>query len=217
MAKPQKIIVFASGAGSNFKSICEAVKKKKLSAQIIGLISDHIGVRSLEVAREYGISAHAIERGRQSREEHEAHILNVIHKDNPDWIILAGYMRIFSKNFIDRFFDEALGVSKIINIHPSLLPAFPGKDGYLQALRYGVKVTGATVHFVSQGVDDGPIIAQRSLLIEDSDTESTLKKRGLALEHELYVESLQQLFTKPWKLSSVGIENARKRVVFENT
>lgn len=209
------LVVFASGRGSNFRALCEAVASKRLSARIEALVCNVAGAACVEVASEHGITVLEIESRGRTREAHEAAVLGALEKIRCDWIVLAGYMRLFTREFIGKFHDPKSGVARIVNIHPSLLPAFPGVDAYGQALRYGVKVTGCTVHFIGEGLDDGPIVAQSVLDVRDDDTEATLSQRGLEVEHNLYITALRSLFERSWRVDGGPAPGARPRVIFE--
>lgn len=212
------IVVFASGRGSNFRALCEASQSGRLSARIEALVTNTSDAPVVGIAREFGIPLLEHSHRGLSREAHEELVLKSLDAFSFDWIVLAGYMRLFSKKFIRRFWDQDLNTARIVNIHPSLLPSFPGTDGYGQAIRYGVKVTGVTVHLVSEGLDDGPIVGQAALDVREDDTEETLSARGRLLEHQIYVESLEKLLTKPWRVSSPQAGShpeGRGRVVFE--
>lgn len=190
------LVVFASGQGTNFKALCKAIENKQLPAHINALVTNVKGAGAVQVAKTFNVKTFEVPHANHTRASHESEILKALAPLKIDWIILAGYMRLFTPEFIQKFWDPKIKVSRIINIHPSLLPAFPGVNAYAQALQHGVKVTGVTIHFVSNGLDDGPIIAQEALLIKDDDTEESLKARGLKLEHKLYVETLRKLFTE---------------------
>lgn len=209
----KSIVVFASGRGSNFRALCEAEASGHLAAKIEALVTNVRGTGAAAIAREFAVPLIELPHDVfSSRVAHEAAILKELKRVRIDWVVLAGYMRLLSEKFIRHFWDENLGAARILNIHPSLLPLFPGRDGYAQALQHGVKVTGATVHLVGPGLDDGPIIAQRAIEVRDDDTIEKLTQRGLAMEHELYVETLQRLLISPISLScSTG---QRSKVVF---
>lgn len=181
------IVVFASGRGTNFRAICQAVRDEILPATVQALICNVEGAGAIAVAKEFDIPAVVVPNSGLMRSSHEEQIVKALSRFRFEWIVLAGYMRLFTPEFVRRF--------KMVNIHPSLLPSFPGKDAYAQALRHGVKITGATVHLVGAGMDDGRILAQAVLEIRDGDTEDSLTSRGLKLEHQLYVETLKRLFT----------------------
>ena len=148
------------------------------------MISDNADAHGLVLAAERGIEAIAIERNRGKRADHEAAFIAVLRDRRVDLICLAGYMRLLSPYFIDAF------RGRILNIHPSLLPSFPGLDAQQQALDHGVKFTGCTVHFVDETLDGGPIIAQRVVPVLDGDTVETLSARILEQEHQLYAEAV---------------------------
>ena len=198
-----RLAVLLSGRGSNFQSIHEAIQRGALDAEIVCVISNRPDAPGIERAREYGYAAHAIDhKAFPNRAAHEEEVLRVLDAARPDFIALAGYMRLLGKAFIERY------PNRILNIHPSLLPAFPGVDAQAQALAYGVKVSGCTVHFVDEHLDAGPIVVQRAVDVRDDDSAETLSARILVQEHEAYVEALQKLATRPWRV-------ADRRVVFD--
>jgi phosphoribosylglycinamide formyltransferase-1 len=149
-------------------------------AEVAIVISDKAGARGIEIAKERGIETRVVERRGRNREEHEREIISVLHEHRVDLVCLAGYMRLLSPCFIEAF------KHRILNIHPSLLPAFPGLDAQRQALEHGVKVSGCTVHFVDETLDGGPIIAQRAVPVMEGDTVEMLSTRILQEEHKLY-------------------------------
>ena len=157
------------------------------NAEIAIVISDKINARGLELANQRGIETRAIERRGRTREEHEREIIAVLRECQVDLVCLAGYMRLLSPCFVEAF------RGKILNIHPSLLPAFPGLDAQRQALEHDVKVSGCTVHFVDETLDGGPIIAQREVPVMEDDTVETLSARILQQEHELYPECVRKV------------------------
>ena len=166
-------------------ALSDAVRDGRIpNAEIAIVISDKPGARGLELAREREIETVAIERRGRTREEHEREIISVLREHRVDLICLAGYMRLLSPCFIEAF------RGRILNIHPSLLPAFPGLDAQRQALEHGVKESGCTVHFVDETLDGGPIIAQRVVPVIEGDTVDTLSARILEQEHQLYVEAV---------------------------
>jgi phosphoribosylglycinamide formyltransferase-1 len=149
------------------------------------VLSDRSDAYALERARQAGVPTAVVPRkGFASRDEHDAAIADRLEQAGADWVVLAGYMRLLSAPFVARFRD------RIVNIHPALLPAFPGTHAQADALAYGVKVSGCTVHLVDEGVDSGPIIAQRTVPVEPDDTEDSLAERILREEHRLYPEVL---------------------------
>lgn len=208
------LVAFASGRGSNFKSICEAARSKRLRARIAALVTNVPGAPVTEIARSYEVPVIELDHRGKTREEHERGILKALDGIEYDWIVLAGYMRLFTTSFVERLWDESLSAARMINIHPSLLPAFSGKDGYAQAIEYGVKVAGATVHLVGTGLDDGPILMQRSFEVRDDDTAESLMARGLELEHKLYIEALSKLGEGGWKISTGPSQTGRPRMVW---
>ncbi len=183
-----RLAVLLSGRGSNFQAIHDAVQRRALDAQIVCVISNRPEAAGIERAREYGYDAHVLDHKTfANRAAHEAEVLRVLDAARPDYIALAGYMRLLSAQFIERWRN------RILNIHPSLLPSFPGVDAQAQALAYGVRVSGCTVHFVDEQLDAGPILVQRAVEVRDDDTEETLSARILVQEHEAYVDALQKL------------------------
>lgn len=169
-------------------ALSDAIREGTIpNAEIAIVVSDNAGARGLQLAKERGIEAVAIERKGRTREEHEREIISVLQKHQIDLVCLAGYMRLLSPCFIDAF------RMRIINIHPSLLPSFPGLDAQRQALEHGVKVSGCTVHFVDESLDGGPIIAQRAVPVLDGDTVESLSARILEQEHQLYTEAVKSV------------------------
>ncbi|HEX3252791.1 MAG TPA: phosphoribosylglycinamide formyltransferase [Pyrinomonadaceae bacterium] len=187
----KRIAILISGRGSNMLALSEAVNDGRIpNAEIAIVVSDKANARGLELAKERGIETRAIERRGRTREEHELEIIAVLREYRVDLVCLAGYMRLLSPCFVEAF------RGKVLNIHPSLLPAFPGLDAQRQALDHGVKVSGCTVHFVDETLDGGPIIAQRTVPIFDDDTVDTLSARILEQEHQLYPESVASVLTR---------------------
>ncbi len=171
-------------------ALSDAVRDGRIpDAEIAVVISDKAGVRGLELARERAIETLAIELRGRNREEHEREIISALRERHVDLVCLAGYMRLLSPCFIDAF------RGRILNIHPSLLPAFPGLDAQRQALDHGAKVSGCTVHFVDETLDGGPIIAQRVVAVIEGDTVETLSARILEQEHQLYPEAVKLVLT----------------------
>jgi phosphoribosylglycinamide formyltransferase-1 len=169
-------------------ALSDAVRDGRIpNAEIAIVISDKAGARGLDLARERGIETFAIERRGRNREEHEREIISFLREHHVDLVCLAGYMRLLSPCFIEAF------RGRILNIHPSLLPAFPGLDAQRQALEHGVKVSGCTVHFVNETLDGGPIILQRPVPVIEGDTAESLSARILEQEHQLYPEAVAQV------------------------
>jgi phosphoribosylglycinamide formyltransferase-1 len=168
----------------------DAIRAGKIpNAEIVVVISDKADAAGLALARERGIETLAIERKGRKREEHEGEIIEALRERRVDLICLAGYMRLLSPCFINAF------SRRILNIHPSLLPSFPGLDAQRQALEHGVKFSGCTVHFVDETLDGGPIIAQRVVPVLEGDTVELLSARILEQEHQLYAEAVRQVLS----------------------
>ena len=183
--KELSIVVLISGRGSNLQAIIDAVEKGKVSARIEAVISNVPGVQGLERARKHNIPAVVVDNKKFSdKSSYENVLLQTIDSFGPDLICLAGYMRIVGPQIISKY------KGRIINIHPALLPAFPGLHAQRQAIEAGVKESGCTVHFVDEGCDTGPIILQKKVSVLPSDTEATLSARILVEEHKLYPEAI---------------------------
>jgi len=177
-------------------ALSDAVRDGRIpDAEIAVVISDKPGAHGLELAKERGIETVAIERRGRSREEHEHEIIAVLRGGRVDLVCLAGYMRLMSPCFVEAF------RGRILNIHPSLLPAFPGLDAQRQALVHGVKVSGCTVHFVDETLDGGPIISQRTVPVLEGDTVETLSARILEQEHRLYPEAVALVLAADQRLN----------------
>ena len=187
--------VLLSGRGSNFLALHDAVRRGELPAEI-GLVASNLAdAPGLQLARERRLEAVAIpHRGEPDRASHEAKLIAALRGAGVEWICLAGYMRLLSPAFLAAF------PRRVVNIHPSLLPAFPGMDAQAQALAHGVKVTGCTVHLVDEGLDSGPIVVQRAVAVLDDDTPGTLAARILEQEHRAYPEALRRLLSEPWEI-----------------
>ena len=169
-------------------ALVDAVKSGEIpDSEVAVVISDKPDAPGLGKARERGVETIVVERRGRSREEHDAEIVDELRKRNVELVCLAGYMRLLSKGFVQAFENQ------IINIHPSLLPEFPGLDAQKQALEAGVKITGCTVHYVNEHLDAGPIILQEPVTVEPGDTVESLSARILDVEHELYVVSVKKL------------------------
>lgn len=188
--RPYRVGVLGSGKGSNFVAIADACAQGRVPAQVVIVLSDVPDAGILEQARRRGIEAKYIPPGRfrtKLDEISEPQYIKALKDAGVDLVVLAGFMRILKGDFLRAF------PMRVINIHPSLLPAFPGLEAWKQALDYGVKVTGCTVHFVDQGIDTGPIIAQRVVPVLDDDTSETLHARIQQAEWELYPEVIAGL------------------------
>jgi len=183
-----RLAILLSGRGSNFRAIDDAIVRGVLDAEIVCVISNRPDAAGIELARERRHHAHVIDhREYASRANHEEEVLRILSTARPDYIVLAGYMRLLSADFVARY------PNRILNIHPSLLPAFPGVDAQSQAVAYGAKISGCTVHFVDENLDAGPIIAQRCVEVREDDTGETLAARILIEEHIAYVDALTKL------------------------
>lgn len=169
-------------------AIAEAVQSGRIpGSEVTVVLSDKKSAQGLEKAKERGIETIVVARNGRTREEHDAEIVAELKRRNVELVCLAGYMRLLSRDFVGAFPD------KIVNIHPSLLPAFPGLDAQRQAIEYGVKVSGCTVHFVDDDLDHGAIILQKTVEVKDEDTAETLSARILEHEHALYVEAIKHI------------------------
>jgi phosphoribosylglycinamide formyltransferase-1 len=181
-----KIAVLVSGRGSNLQAIIDAIESGKLSATIAIVISDNKDAYALVRAQKHGIKTLFIDpKEFKTREDYDKRIVEHLQKEGVELVALAGFMRILSPYFVNAY------KNRIMNIHPALLPSFPGLHGQKQAVDYGVKISGATVHFVDEGCDTGPIILQVPVKVEDDDTEETLSARILEQEHKIYPQAIQ--------------------------
>ena len=187
MGEMMKIAVFASGSGSNFQAIAESINAGKIpGAEIALLVCDKPGARVLERAKVLGIESVLIEiKDYQSKTEYEKAIIKELKKRDAELIVLAGYMKLVGHKLLDEY------KNRILNIHPALLPSFKGTDGIKDALEYGAKTTGPTVHFVDEEVDHGPIIMQAAVEITEGDTQDTLAAKIHEAEHRIYPEAIR--------------------------
>lgn len=184
-----------SGRGSNFEAIYQSSLKEDANFEIAAVISDNEDARGLERAREFGLPAFFVSpRELKPKEVYEQRIVAILQEHRVDLVCLAGYMRIVGQQLLDAY------KGRIMNIHPALLPSFPGLHAQRQALDYGVKVSGCTVHFVDSGVDTGPIILQATVAVQDNDTEETLSNHILKKEHQLYSRAITLFFTDSLKI-----------------
>ena len=191
----RRLAILLSGRGSNFVALADAVDSGAIpDAEIVAVISDVPNARGLTIARERGLPAHAVEReDGMTRSVHEARIRKVLDAADPDLICLAGYMRILSPEIVEAY------RGRIVNVHPSLLPNYPGLHVQRRALEAGERESGCTVHYVDVGIDSGPIILQRRVPILPGDTEETLSARILEQEHQAYPEAVKiALSALPW-------------------
>lgn len=184
----KKIAVFASGSGSNFQAIAVAVQSGSLDAEISLLVCDKPGAFAVERAEMLGIPALVISpKSYPSKEAYEEEVLQKLASLEVDMIVLAGYMRLIGHTLLNAY------EGRIVNIHPSLLPEFPGKDAIGQALAAGVETTGVTIHYVDEGMDTGPIIASAEVKVAKGETRESLQKKIQRIEHSLYPEVLEGL------------------------
>lgn len=184
----KRIVILISGRGSNMEAIVQACAAEGWPAQVAAVISNRPDAAGLAFARERGIAAVAVDHKRfNERESFDAELASVIEGFAPDVLVLAGFMRILGDGFVQRF------AGKMINVHPSLLPAFPGLHTHRRAIESGCKLAGATVHFVTPALDHGPIIAQAAVPVLPGDTEASLSARVLAREHVMYPRAVRWL------------------------
>jgi phosphoribosylglycinamide formyltransferase-1 len=184
----KRVAVFISGGGSNMISLAEACGAADFPAEIVAVVTDKASAGGISKAQARGIPTHVFERkDYPTKDAHEAAILSALDRIQPDIICLAGYMRLISGDFISRY------EGRMLNIHPSLLPLFPGLHTHQRALNAGMTIAGCTVHFVTEGMDEGPIIAQGAVPVLPSDTADTLAARVLTVEHRLYPIALRQI------------------------
>lgn len=192
--KKLKIAVFASGQGTNFQALADAAADGRLDVDIGLLVCDKAAAPVVARAEQAGVEAYVFApKSYASREAYETEILAELRRRGVELIVLAGYMRIITQVLVEPYYG------RMINVHPALLPSFPGVNGIRQALEYGVKVTGVTVHYVDGGMDSGPIIAQRAVEVLDGDTESTLGERVQKVERELL----------PWAVAQIAAGRVR--------
>jgi len=190
-----RIGILLSGRGSNFLAIANAIRLEVFKGvEIAVVLSNKIDAPGLALAREMGLTAIAIPSSAKKRAEHDAEMISELRANNVDLVCLAGYMRIISPEFVTAF------PNRILNVHPSLLPAFPGLDAQKQALEFGAKIAGCTVHFVDEAVDHGVIILQRAVPVQDDDTAETLSARILEQEHLAYPEAIARVVSGEYRI-----------------
>ena len=187
----KRFAVFASGSGSNFQAIVDKVQSGELSADLSMLICDQPGAYAIERAKKARIPSFVFQaKEYPSKADYEKEISFLLKERNVDFIVLAGYMRLIGPTLLKEF------EGRIVNIHPSLLPDFPGKDAIGQALAAKAKWSGVTIHYVDEGMDTGPIIVQERVRVEESETRESLQEKIQAIEHKLYPSILQMLLTR---------------------
>lgn len=191
----KRLGILLSGRGSNFLAIAKAIRDQRLlGAKIAVVLSNREEAPGLAAAREMKIPAFCIPSSGRNRADHDAEMIARLHQHKVDLICLAGYMRLLSPEFVHAF------PNRILNIHPSLLPAFPGLNAQRQALEYGTKVAGCTVHFVDEAVDHGVIILQKSVQVKEDDTAETLSARILQQEHAAYPEAIARVLSGQYNI-----------------
>ena len=191
----KRIGVLLSGRGSNFVALADSVAAGRIpNAEIAIVISNREGAPGIDKAKERGIPTKVIPSKGLEREAYDRQVVAVLHEHHVDLVCLAGYMRLLSPFFVASF------PNRILNIHPSLLPSFPGLESQRQALEYGVKFAGCTVHFVDENLDAGPIVLQATVPVRDDDTEETLSARILAEEHRIYTEAVRIVLEGKFKI-----------------
>ncbi len=191
----KRIGVLLSGRGSNFEALADSVAAGRIpGAEIAVVVSNREGSPGIEKAKERKIATRVIPSKGLEREAYDRQVVAVLHEHKVDLVCLAGYMRLLSPFFVASF------PNRILNIHPSLLPSFPGLESQRQALEYGVKFAGCTVHFVDENLDAGPIVLQATVPVRDDDTEETLASRILAEEHRIYTEAVRIVLEGRYKI-----------------
>ena len=186
----KRLGILLSGRGSNFVAIAEAIRDGRLAgAEIVVVLSNKEDAPGLEIAREMGLTALAVPSAGRKRAEHDAEMISQLREHGVELVCLAGYMRILTPAFVQAFPE------RILNVHPSLLPSFPGLDAQGQALEFGAKVAGCTVHFVDEVMDHGVIVVQRTVPVPDDDTVETLSARVLEQEHLAYPEAIARVLS----------------------
>lgn len=203
MEKKLRIAVLISGRGSNLQAIIDSIEKKEIEAEIALVVSNKADAYGLVRAKKHGLKTLSLDpKGFATREEYEREIVANLKKEGVELVCLAGYMLLVTPYFVREFRN------RIMNIHPALLPAFPGVGSQKKALDYGVKISGATVHFVDEECDAGPIILQEAVSVYDDDTEETLTHRILEKEHNIYSKAIS-LFAK----RKLKVEGRRVRIL----
>ena len=191
----RRLGILLSGRGSNFEAIARNVAKGSLDAEIAVVISNRPEARGLEIAQQMGLPAVSLPSKGLDREVYDRMVVTELRNHQVELVCLAGFMRLLSGYFIREF------PGRILNIHPSLLPAFPGLDAQYQALEYGVKVSGCTVHFVDEDLDSGPIVMQAAVPVCDDDTAESLSARILTEEHRIYTEAIRIVLSGRYQLA----------------
>ncbi len=206
MSPPKKLGILLSGRGSNFEAIADSIQSGRLAAEIAIVISNRADAAGLDSARRRGLNAVLIPSKGRVREEHDAEVVSALQQAGVDLVCLAGYMRLLSPAFVRAF------PHRILNIHPSLLPAFAGVDAHKQAIEYGVKVSGCTVHFVDEHLDQGPIILQKIVPVLESDDDHSLAARILEQEHIAYSEAIGMVLSGEYEVQGRRVVRRQRSV-----
>jgi phosphoribosylglycinamide formyltransferase 1 len=202
----KRIGVLLSGRGSNFEALVESIASGRIpNAEIAVVISNREGAPGIDRAKSRGIATRAIPSKGLEREAYDRQVVNVLNEQKVDLVCLAGYMRLLSPYFVASF------PNRILNIHPSLLPSFPGLESQRQALEYGVKFAGCTVHFVDENLDAGPIVLQSVVPVKDEDTEESLSAKILLEEHKIYSEAVRIVLEGRYKIEGRRVMHASRR------
>lgn len=209
-APPAKVGVLLSGRGSNFVALQDAMLAGEVPAEIVLVASNLPSAAGLAKARDYGLPTFGLSHRGMRRQAHEAELIAALRAAKVDWVCLAGYMRLLSASFVQAF------PNRVLNIHPSLLPAFPGLDAQRQAWEHGVRVSGCTVHLVDEGLDSGPIVVQRAVSIDDARDPEDVAARILAQEHLAYPAALRSLLTRAWRIEGRRVVFGAPEPKFEN-
>jgi phosphoribosylglycinamide formyltransferase-1 len=197
--------VLLSGRGSNFEALADSVAAKRIpNAEIAIVVSNRDGAPGIDKAKQRGIATRVIPSKGLEREAYDRQVVAVLNEHRVDLICLAGYMRLLSPYFVASF------PNRILNIHPSLLPSFPGLESQRQALEYGVKFAGCTVHFVDENLDAGPIVLQAVVPVLDNDTEAALSERILAEEHRIYSEAVKIVLEGKFRIAGRRVVKSEK-------
>ena len=202
----KRVVVLISGRGSNMNALIAASMDPAYPGQIVGVIANRPDAPGLETARRHGIAAIGVDqKAYENRDAHEAAVLAALADLDPDVVCLAGYMRLLSAAFVQRY------AGRLINIHPSLLPLFPGLETHERALAAGMRIHGCTVHFVTERMDEGPIIAQAAIAVEAGDTAASLSERLLRAEHRLYPHALRLVLDGTVRMTNGRAVTERRR------
>jgi phosphoribosylglycinamide formyltransferase-1 len=196
----KRLGILLSGRGSNFEAIADSVAARRIEASIAVVISNREQARGLEIARQRGLNGVCIPSKGLDRNVYDRMLIEELRRNEVDLVCLAGFLRLLSAEFIQAF------PQRVLNIHPSLLPAFPGLDAQYQALEHGVKVTGCTVHFVDEHLDSGPIIVQSAVPVLDGDTTDTLSARILREEHRIYTEAIRIVLSGSYRIEGRRVQ-----------